>query len=149
MIFEWKISTWKEAQNGSPWPDWKPSICFFNRTFITWWRRRPPRGARLTHSSISTPSTRHVATRQSLAPARWRTHAPLLASYMTRGCTAADPHLNLSPLSIIFLTHYFGSFLIYLSVYLSRLFHLILRVVWSVVGFLCPDIGESRSKSLA
>lgn len=66
MILGWKISRWKEAQNGSPWPDWKSSICFFNRTFITWWRRRPPRGARSTHSSISTPSTRHVATRQSL-----------------------------------------------------------------------------------
>lgn len=29
-------------------------------------RRRPPRGARSTHSSISKPSTRHVSTRQSL-----------------------------------------------------------------------------------
>ena len=72
---------------------------------------------------------------RAFTPARWRTHAPLLASYMTRGRPPADPHLNLSPQSIIFLTHNFGSFLIHLSTYLAFPSHsaLCLKLCWIFV----------------
>lgn len=86
---------------------------------------------------------------RAFAPARWRTHAPLLASYMTRGCTPADPHLNLSPLSIIFLTHNFGSFLIHPPIHLSRLSISYCALFEALLDFCALYIGDSRSRTLS